>query len=174
METLDKSQLFEQTISVDWAFVRGALPKESGTVFFTPRNTTRCTPKWPIFPWAILGFVTRASVTAFFGPFWGGIVWLRYQYFHCNYSRKTILRSQTIETVLKRASEKLEKIETFIICCRHMSKTDFRNCHENNPFQKTHSLSFVRGQFLFCIFFRMEPKVAADQLSRCNHCCSCL
>lgn len=22
-----------------------------------------------------------------------------------------------------------------------MSKTDFRNCHENNPFQKTHSLS---------------------------------
>ena len=33
METLDKSQLFEQTISVDWAFVRGALPKESGTVF---------------------------------------------------------------------------------------------------------------------------------------------
>merc|ERR1711914_63706 len=27
---LDKSQLFEQTISVDWAFVRGALPKESG------------------------------------------------------------------------------------------------------------------------------------------------
>ena len=33
METLDKSQLFEQTISVDWAFVRGALPKESGIVF---------------------------------------------------------------------------------------------------------------------------------------------
>ena len=35
METLDKSQLFEQTISVDWAFVRGALPKESGIVFFS-------------------------------------------------------------------------------------------------------------------------------------------
>ena len=30
METLDKSALFEQTIHVDWAFVRGALPKESG------------------------------------------------------------------------------------------------------------------------------------------------
>ena len=38
-----------------------------------------------------------------------------------------------------------------------MSKTDFRNCHENNPFQKTHSLSF-RQFFYFEIFFRMEPK----------------
>ena len=35
METLDKSQLFEQTISVDWAFVRGALPKESGIVILS-------------------------------------------------------------------------------------------------------------------------------------------
>ena len=29
METLDGSRLFEQKIEVDWAFVRGALPKES-------------------------------------------------------------------------------------------------------------------------------------------------
>ena len=34
METLDKSQLFEQQIAVDWAFVRGALPKESGNYYY--------------------------------------------------------------------------------------------------------------------------------------------
>jgi len=28
METLDGSRLFEQKIEVDWAFVRGALPKD--------------------------------------------------------------------------------------------------------------------------------------------------
>ena len=30
METLHETDLFEQKIAVDWAFVRGALPKESG------------------------------------------------------------------------------------------------------------------------------------------------
>lgn len=30
METLDGSRLFEQKIEVDWAFVRGALPKDAG------------------------------------------------------------------------------------------------------------------------------------------------